>query len=34
MSTKTDPIIGIERPEAWQFEDWPGLRRKLLELSQ
>lgn len=34
MSTKTDPIIGIERPETWQFEDWPGLRRKLLELSQ
>ena len=34
MSTKTDPIIGIERPETWQFEDWPGLRRKLLELSE
>jgi putative nucleotidyltransferase with HDIG domain len=34
MSTKSDPIIGIERPEAWQFEDWPGLRRKLLEFSQ
>ena len=34
MSTKTDPIIGIERPENWQFEDWPGLRRKLLELSE
>lgn len=34
MSTKTDPIIGIERPESWQFEDWPGLRRKLLELSE
>ncbi len=34
MSTKTDPIIGIERPEAWQFEDWSALRRKLLELSE
>jgi putative nucleotidyltransferase with HDIG domain len=34
MSTKTDPIIGIERPESWHFEDWPTLRRKLLELSQ
>lgn len=34
MSTKTDPIIGIERPEAWTFEDWPGLRRRLLELSE
>ncbi|MBS0478787.1 MAG: HD-GYP domain-containing protein [Proteobacteria bacterium] len=34
MSTKTDPIIGIERPESWQFEDWPGLRRKLLALSE
>ncbi|MBN8815690.1 MAG: HD-GYP domain-containing protein [Sphingomonas sp.] len=34
MSTKTDPIIGIERPETWGFEDWPGLRRKLLELSE
>ncbi|MEO5938880.1 MAG: HD-GYP domain-containing protein [Sphingomonas sp.] len=34
MSTKTDPIIGIERPESWQFDDWPALRRKLLELSE
>ena len=34
MSTKTDPIIGIERPEAWHFEDWPALRTKLLQLSQ
>lgn len=34
MSTKTDPIIGIERPETWAFEDWPGLRRQLLALSE
>lgn len=34
MSTKADPIIGLERPEAWHFEDWPGLRAALLELSQ
>jgi putative nucleotidyltransferase with HDIG domain len=34
MSTKADPIIGIERPEAWHFDDWPELRRTLLELSQ
>lgn len=34
MSTKTDPIIGIERPETWAFEDWPGLRRQLLDLSE
>jgi putative nucleotidyltransferase with HDIG domain len=34
MSTRTDPIIGIERPETWAFEDWPGLRRRLLALSK
>jgi putative nucleotidyltransferase with HDIG domain len=34
MSTKADPIIGIERAEAWHFADWPALRRELLELSQ
>jgi putative nucleotidyltransferase with HDIG domain len=34
MSTKADPIIGIERPETWQFEDWPALRRQLLALSE
>ncbi|QDZ06177.1 HD-GYP domain-containing protein [Sphingomonas panacisoli] len=34
MSTKADPIIGIERPETWGFEDWPELRRKLLALSE
>jgi len=34
MSTKSDPIIGIERPEIWRFEDWPGLRRQLLALSE
>lgn len=34
MSTKSDPIIGIERPESWHFDDWPALRRKLLGLSQ
>ena len=34
ISTKTDPIIGIERPETWHFDDWPALRRKLLALAQ
>lgn len=34
MSTRSDPIIGIERPETWHFDDWPALRTKLLELSQ
>lgn len=34
MSTKADPIIGIERPENWPFADWPALRRELLDLAQ
>ncbi|WP_294044466.1 HD-GYP domain-containing protein [Sphingomonas sp.] len=34
ISTKTDPIIGIERPETWRFDDWPTLRTQLLELSE
>ncbi|HEX4695877.1 HD-GYP domain-containing protein [Sphingomonas sp.] len=34
MSTRADPIIGLERPESWHFDDWPGLRAKLLELSE
>ena len=34
MSTKSDPIIGIERADAWDFQDWPSLRRELLALAQ
>ena len=34
LATKTDPIICIERPETWRFENWPVLRAQLLALSE
>jgi putative nucleotidyltransferase with HDIG domain len=34
LATRSDPILCIERPETWRFEDWPSLRVQLLRLSE